>query len=103
MTPSRFQTIEEIFLAALEQEPDQVSAFLDTACEGDSVLRREVEALLASDQRAGRFIETSSVGLPPKGIQNQQPDSLVGPTIGRSKISGSICIGGEDARARAAV
>ena len=48
MTPARFQTIEEIFLAALEQEPDQVSAFLDTACEGDAVLRREVEALLAS-------------------------------------------------------
>ena len=32
MTPARFQTIEEIFLAAVEQDPDQVSAFLDTAC-----------------------------------------------------------------------
>ena len=63
MTPARFQTIEEIFLAALEQEPDQVDAFLDTACEGDAVLRREVEALLASGQRAGQFIETSTVGL----------------------------------------
>ena len=30
MTPARFQTIEEIFLAALEQEPDQVNAFLGT-------------------------------------------------------------------------
>ena len=63
MTPARFNTIEEIFLAAVEQEPDQVSAFLDTACSGDAVLRREVEVLLASDQRAGRFIESSSVGL----------------------------------------
>ena len=54
MTPARFQTIEKIFLAALEQEPDQVSAFLDTACEGDAVLRREVEALLASvNEQAG--------------------------------------------------
>ena len=74
MTPARFQTIEEIFLAAVEQEPDQVSAFLDTVCEGDAALRREVEALLASDQRAGRFIETSSVGLATKVIQNQQAD-----------------------------
>ena len=48
MTPARLQTIEEIFHAALDQEPDQVSAFLDTACEGDEVLRRKVEALLAS-------------------------------------------------------
>ena len=31
MTLARFQTIEQIFLAALEQEADQVSAFLDTA------------------------------------------------------------------------
>ena len=94
MTPARFQTIEEIFLAALEQEPDQVSAFLDTACEGDAVLRREVETLLASDQRAGRFIETSSVGLATKVIQNQQADSLVGQTIGHYKISESIGTGG---------
>ena len=94
MTPAQFQTIEEIFLAALEQEPDQVSAFLDTACEGDAVLRREVEALLASDQRAGRFIETSSVGLATKVIQNQQADSLVGRTIGHYKISESIGTGG---------
>ena len=63
MNPARFQTIEEIFLAALEQEPDQVSAFLDTACAGDAVLRREVEALLSSRQRAANFIETSAVGL----------------------------------------
>ena len=94
MTPAQFQTIEEIFLAALEQEPDQVSTFLDTACEGDAVLRREVEALLVSDQRAGRFIETSSVGLATKVIQNQQADSLVGRTIGHYKISESIGTGG---------
>src|SRR6476619_2069573 len=94
MTPARFQTIEEIFLAALEQEPDQVAHFLATACEGDAVLRREVEALLASDQRAGRFIETSSVGLATKVIQNQQADSLVGRTIGHYKISEPIGTGG---------
>src|SRR5436190_112198 len=94
MNPARFQTIEEIFLAALEQEPDQVNAFLDTACEGDAVLRREVEALLESDQRAARFIETSSVGLATKVIQNQQADSLVGRAIGHYKISESIGTGG---------
>jgi eukaryotic-like serine/threonine-protein kinase len=94
MTPARFQTIEEIFLAALEQDQEQVSAFLDTACEGDAALRHEVEALLASDQRAGRFIETSSVGLATKVIQNQQADSLAGRTIGHYKISESIGTGG---------
>jgi eukaryotic-like serine/threonine-protein kinase len=94
MTPARFQTIEEIFLAALEQEPDKVSTFLDTACGGDAVLRREVEALLASDQRADRFIERSTVALATKVIQNQQAHSLIGQTIGHYKISESIGTGG---------
>src|SRR5438034_9738422 len=94
MTPARFQTIEEIFLAALEHEPGQVSAFLDTACEGDEALRREVEVLLASDQRAGRFIERSSVVLATRIIQTQQIDSLVGEKIGHYKISESIGTGG---------
>src|SRR5215475_2839114 len=94
MTPARFQTIEQIFLAALEQQPDQVSAFLDTACDGDEVLRREVEALLASDQRAGRFIETSTVGLATRIIQKGQAHLLVGQTIGHYKISESIGAGG---------
>src|SRR5439155_24977921 len=94
MTPARFQTIEEIFLAALEQEPEQVSAFLDAACGGDAVLRREVEALLASDQRADRFIERSTVGLATKIIENRQAKSLLGQTIGHYKISEPIGTGG---------
>ena len=94
MTPARFQTIEEIFRAALDQEPDQIGAFLDTACEGDEILRRKVEALLASRQRAGSFIETSAVGLATKIIQNGQADLLVGQTIGHYKISERIGTGG---------
>jgi TolB-like protein/Tfp pilus assembly protein PilF len=94
MTPARFQTVEQIFLAALEQEPDQISAFLDTACNGDAALRREVEALLASDQRAGRFIERSAVGLATKIIENGQARLLVGETIGHYEISKLISTGG---------
>src|SRR6266581_8463712 len=94
MTPARFQTIEEIFRAALEQEPEQPSTFMDTACNGDEVLRRKVEALLASRQRAASFIETSAVGLATKIIQNGQADSLVGQTIGHYKISEAIGTGG---------
>ena len=94
MTPARFQTIEEIFRAALNQRPDQISAFLDTACEGDEILRRKVEALLASRQRAASFIETSAVGLATRIIENGQADSLVDRTIGHYKISESIGTGG---------
>src|SRR5436190_3309294 len=94
MNPARFQTIEEIFRAALDQEPDQISAFLDTACKGDELLRRKVEALLASHQRPGSFIETSAVGLATKIIENGQADLLMGRTIGHYKISKRIGSGG---------
>ena len=94
MTPARLQTVEEIFHAALDQEPDQVGAFLDTACEGDDVLRRKVEALLASHQRAGSFIETTVAGIATRIIENGQADLLVGQTIGHYKISKRIGTGG---------
>src|SRR2546430_6676178 len=102
MTPGQLQTIEEIFYAALDQEPVQVAKFLDTACEGDDVLRRKVEALLASRQRAESFIENSAVGLAAKVIQNGQADSVVGQTIGHYKISESIGTGGMGERDLAA-
>src|SRR6266550_3091746 len=94
MNPARFQTIEQIFRSALDQEPDQIGAFLDTACEGDELLRCKVEALLGSRQQAASFIETSAVGLATRIIQNGQADSLVGQTIGHYKVSESIGTGG---------
>src|SRR6266705_858373 len=94
MTPAQLQTIEEIFRAALDQEPDQIGAFLNTACEGDELLRRKVEALLASRQRVGSFIETPAVGIATRIIDQGQADLLAGQTIGHYKISESIGTGG---------
>src|SRR5207253_10906281 len=94
MTPAQLQTIEEIFYAALDQEPDQVARFLDSACEGDELLRRKVEALLGSRQRVGSFIETSAVGVATRIIENEQVDFLMGQTFGHYKISKRIGRGG---------
>src|SRR6266480_3756197 len=93
-TPAQLEKIEEIFYRAVQKEPDQIGAFLDTACEGDDVLRRKVEALLASRQRAESFIENSAVGLATKIIEDGQADLLVGRTIGHYKLSERIGTGG---------
>src|SRR5438034_3829980 len=94
MTPARLQTIEEIFHAALDCEPDQLNAFLYETCADDEVLRGKVEALLASHHRAGGFIETPVAGIAPRIIENGQADLLVGHTIGHYKISKRIGTGG---------
>jgi serine/threonine-protein kinase len=94
MTPARLQTIEEIFHAALDQGPDQVGAFLERACEGDDVLLRHVEALLASHHGAADFIEIPATGIATRIIEDGQADLLIGQTIGHYKISRRIGSGG---------
>ena len=94
MTAAQLQTIKEIFLAALDQEPDQVSTFLDTACEGDEVLRYEVDAFLTAHRHAGNFIEAPVAALAANIIEKGQAGLLVGQTIGHYKISKPIGTGG---------
>ena len=48
MRPERYKQVDELFIAALERQPEERAAFLDQACSGDSDLRREVETLLST-------------------------------------------------------
>jgi hypothetical protein len=82
MTPARLQTIKEIFDAALDCEPNQLNAFLDETCAGDEGLRGNIEALLASHQQAGNFIESPVAALAVSIAENGQADLLVGQTFG---------------------
>ncbi len=52
----------EIFETAVEiPDPKRRAIFLDRACGGDEALRRRVDALLASHDQAGGFLENSPV------------------------------------------
>ena len=49
MLSERWSQVTEIFHAALASDPARREAFLANACNGDSVLRAEVETLVAAE------------------------------------------------------
>ena len=57
MKQELWRKAEELFHAALERPPEARRAFLDEACGEDSELRRQVEVLVAKDERAGSLLE----------------------------------------------
>src|SRR5262245_49921332 len=57
MTPARWQKVKEIFQAALDLAPAERSAFVSKACSDDEAVRNEVESLISSNDRTGKFID----------------------------------------------
>ncbi len=60
---ARWGHAKQLFDAALGRAPAERSAYLDAAC-ADAEMRREVESLLASHDRAGDFLETPARAAP---------------------------------------
>src|SRR6266566_4967718 len=54
---NRWQRVKDVFAAAIAVSADDRDRYLSEACGGDSALRREVEALLASHDEATSFFE----------------------------------------------
>lgn len=86
MERASWRTVEDLCAAALDLPPARRAAFLDRACAGDSALRREVESLLACEERAADFLEvpaldlvTRSESAPPAPAPILPPGASVGP------------------------
>ena len=63
---ARWRRVARALDATLDAEPARRPEALDRACAGDEELRREVEALLDSDERAGGFMSASAGELAPE-------------------------------------
>ena len=57
MPAERWQRLEQLYHAAMEQTEDQRGAFLERSCAGDQALRSEVESLIAYSQQTGRLLD----------------------------------------------
>jgi tetratricopeptide (TPR) repeat protein len=78
--PRRWARVQDLFAAALPYPPDEREALLGPACEGDAALRAEVDALLAADAQAGRFLE--GTGRPlwrREAAESEEPPERIGP------------------------
>jgi serine/threonine protein kinase/Tol biopolymer transport system component len=85
---------KSIFLSAVEDRaPEEWGAYLDEACQGDTELRRRVEALLAAHQGQDRLLDDPGAALiGPVGIA--EPTEAPGTVIGRYKLLEKIGEGG---------
>jgi serine/threonine protein kinase len=85
MTRERWQQVRAVLEGALQLEDEARHAYLDQACSSDQSLRREVESLLAADERA----RTSFLQSPPLGMRLSK-----GTRLGDFEIQSLIGAGG---------
>jgi eukaryotic-like serine/threonine-protein kinase len=89
LTPERWAQIEALFHRASECEPKHRTSLLDEVCSDDPELRREVEALLTSQESAGDQLK-AAVGV----VLDTIGFPLVGETISHYRILAGLGEGG---------
>ena len=94
MKAARWKKVNDLFQSAIERAPEERAAFLDESCYGDEGMRREVESLLTSHERAENFIELPAFEVAPELVTNDKAGALVGKLIGHYRIESLIGVGG---------
>jgi eukaryotic-like serine/threonine-protein kinase len=94
MTPERYQQIGLLFNEALEQVPEQRSAWLHKTCGADDDLRLEVEKLLTSQGESGEFLSRPAMQVAAEILAQNQTPTVPGKQIKRYQILSLIGSGG---------
>jgi eukaryotic-like serine/threonine-protein kinase len=94
MKPERWRQINDLFESAAERAPEERAAFLEGACHGDQGLRREVESLIACDERSEDFIESPAAQVVLELLAEDTAGATVGELVGHYRIESLIGVGG---------
>jgi serine/threonine protein kinase len=82
MSPDRWDQIQDLYHSARERKPEERSAYLKQACNGDEALQREVGTLLAQEEQAHTFLETDEPGTSSQSIETSvAPGERIGPYL----------------------
>lgn len=87
LDPETFRRVEDLFHRALELDEESRARLLDRECAGEPELRREVERLLASDERADEGVERID-------LFAVADDPLLGRRLGAWRVVERIASGG---------
>ena len=93
MNAERWNQVDRLLDVALELSPDKRGAFLDQACAGDETLRKEVDALLISDEGARSFLEQPALDVAAKVLANKNK-AMSGQMVGHYKFISQVGSGG---------
>ena len=95
MKTERWQQVEQLYHAALERGAEGRATFLAEACAGDEGLRREVESLLAYEDRAEDFIESPALEVAAEMLAVGRGAAVAaGQTINHYKVISPLGAGG---------
>ena len=91
--PADWSRVKDVLHAALSRPPDERVPFVRDACDGDHVLREEVESLLAAHGQAAGFAERPAIeGLEQLAVVGADADASHHPAIREGDRFGSYAI-----------
>ena len=94
MVNSNLAQVEEVFHLAMSYDREQRVAYLSRACEGNALLRCEVESLVAAYESGSDLLDESAVTLALRVIGSQADDSMAGREVGSYRIVSCLGRGG---------
>jgi len=94
MIPNRWQTIKELFHAALQRAPEERADFLDDACGNDETVRSEVASLLAAHAGDESFLAVPAFEMGAELLLDSSAGPSAGDQIGPYKILSELGSGG---------
>ena len=97
MDPGLWQRVEEVVQRALELDESLRAEFLESSCGGDEALRREVESLLAQENRVNHFLDSPALEAASRLVAEQvrtAEAALIGAVVSHYRVLEKIGGGG---------